>query len=69
MTTPLFEVVQAMEDALLRARVLGQALDAAGGSEPPAWVYVYTRQIEDLDAAFTKVYEAAVAANWGAATP
>lgn len=69
MTTPLFDAVSAMEDALMHSRVLGEALEAAGGDQAPSWVHVYQTQIESLHAAFCKVHEAAFAAGWGEPLP
>jgi hypothetical protein len=37
--------LNALNDRLMAAEAIGDALDAAGGDQPPAWVHVYRNQI------------------------
>ena len=70
MSTPLFDAVTALEQALIYADTLGRAFDAAGeGAEVAPWVYMYQGQIAAINEAFSRVNDAAFAANWGEPTP
>jgi hypothetical protein len=40
--------VDALNDRLIAAEAIGDALDLAAGESSPAWVYVYQSQIEAI---------------------
>ena len=44
----LLRAVDALNDRLIAAASIGEALDLAGGETPPAWVHVYQSQIEAI---------------------
>ncbi|WP_180126979.1 hypothetical protein [Rhodoferax sp. BLA1] len=44
----LLRAVDALNDRLIAAGAIGEALDLAGGESPPAWVAVYQSQIEAI---------------------
>lgn len=43
--------VDALNDRLLAAESIGEALDLAGGEDAPAWVRVFRDQVEAIRAA------------------
>lgn len=47
----LLRAVDALNDRLIAAIDIGEALDLSGGEEPPAWVRVYRTQIEAISEA------------------
>lgn len=44
----LLEAVDQLNDRLIAADAIGEALDLAGGEVPPAWVRVYRTQVEAI---------------------
>jgi hypothetical protein len=44
----LLRAVDALNDRLIAADAIGEALDLAGGDEAPAWVRVFKSQIEAI---------------------
>ncbi len=44
----LHAAVNALNDRLIAADSIGEALDLAGGEAPPAWVHVYRSQVEAI---------------------
>ena len=44
----LLDAVHALDARLIAADCIGQALDLAGGEEPPPWVHVFRGQIEAI---------------------
>lgn len=47
----LLEAVNTLNDRLDSAESVAKALDAAGGDQPPPWVYVFRDQIEAISKA------------------
>lgn len=44
----LLDAVDVLNDRLVAADAIGEALDLAGGETPPAWVSVYRHQVEAI---------------------
>lgn len=44
----LLRAVDALNDRLVTASAIGEALELAGGESAPPWVYVYQTQLEGI---------------------
>lgn len=44
----LLDAIDGLNDRLVAADSIGEALDLAGGEEPPPWVRVYRDQVEAI---------------------
>jgi len=66
MSGPILRALDALNDKLLIAETIGDALDHAGGEEPPSWVYVYRRQIGAIQEA-SEALEELLRGNGGCA--
>lgn len=44
----LLQAVHVLNDRLVMADCIGQALDIAGENDAPPWVYVYRQQVEAI---------------------
>ena len=44
----LLAAVDVLNDRLIAALAIGDALELAGGESAPAWVYVYRNQLESI---------------------
>jgi hypothetical protein len=49
--SPIRQAVNALNDRLVMADCIGQALDIAGENDAPPWVYVYRQQIQSIQEA------------------
>lgn len=48
MRGPILRALDVLNTRLVAADSIGQALDLAGGDEPPSWVFVYRGQVEAI---------------------
>lgn len=62
------DAVDLLNDRLIAADAIGEALDLAGGDAPPAWVHVFRSQIESIREA-AEVLECLVRRGVGVVNP
>ena len=48
MSGPILRALGVLNDRLIHAEAIGEALDLAGGDEAPAWVHVYCGQVATI---------------------
>ena len=48
MSGPILRALGVLNDRLIHAEAIGDALDLAGGDEAPAWVHVYRGQVATI---------------------
>ncbi len=48
MIAPIREAVNSLNERLVMADCIGQALDIAGENDAPPWVYVFRQQVEAI---------------------
>jgi hypothetical protein len=64
----LLRALDALNDRLVAAEAIGDALDLAGGESAPAWVYVYRDQIQAIQEA-AEVLETLIRRGIGVVDP
>jgi hypothetical protein len=59
MPDTVMQALEALRRRIVDADAVGQALQAAGGDEPPSWVFVYRARVGDVESA-SEALEAAL---------